>query len=116
VRCNASDSCAGQASCSGGALLVGAECFTGSIVASQEAALVADSKGAVGELMDGYRAAYEMDPLAGGGQLENEVLNVTVLSLHTIRSCLLDNTSSNSIPASLTKALSGWDGLTVKLD
>ena len=73
VRCNAPDSCAGQALRSGGALVIGVEWFAGSMVASQEVALVADSQGAVGELMDGYRAAHEMDPLAGGGQLENEV-------------------------------------------
>src|ERR1700757_860045 len=72
VRCNAPDSCAGQALRSGGAVVIGVEWFAGSMVASQEVALVADSQGAVGELMDGYLAAHEMDPLAGGGQLENE--------------------------------------------
>ena len=36
---------------------------------------------------------------------------MTVLSLRTIRTCLLDSTSSSSTPASLTNALSGWAGL-----
>ena len=37
-----------------------------------------------------------------------------MLSLRTTRSCLLDSTSASSIPPSLTKALLGAAGFTVK--
>src|SRR2546429_5757988 len=75
VRCNAPASFAGQGLRSGGALLIGAgmERSAGGIIASEQPALVADAQSAVGKLMNRYRAAHEMDPLAGCGQLENQV-------------------------------------------
>jgi hypothetical protein len=42
------------------------------IVAGQQTALVAEAQSSIGELVDRYRAADEMDPLAGGGQLQNQ--------------------------------------------
>src|SRR6266436_1837339 len=67
VRCNAPDSFAGQALRTGGALLIGAglERSARGIVASEQTALIADAKSSVRELMDGHRAAHEMDALAG---------------------------------------------------
>jgi hypothetical protein len=75
VRCNAPDSFAGQALRTGSALLIeaGVQQSAGGIVASEQVALIADTQSSVGELMDRHWAAYEMDPLAGRGQLENEV-------------------------------------------
>ena len=68
MRCNAPASLAGQALRTGGALLIGAvEWSAGGIVARAQTALIADAERAVGELMDGNRAAHEMDPLAGCG-------------------------------------------------
>jgi len=67
VPCKAPDSFAGQALLTGGALLieVGVEWSAGGIVASEQTALVADAQSAIGELMDRYRAADEMDPVGG---------------------------------------------------
>src|SRR5579875_1569193 len=44
------------------------------IVTSQQAALIADPQGAIGELVDDDGAAHEMGSLAGGGQLQDEVV------------------------------------------
>jgi hypothetical protein len=67
VRCNALDSFAGQALRTGGALLIGAglEWSAPGIVASEQAALIADAQSSIRELMDRHRAAHEMDALAG---------------------------------------------------
>jgi len=75
MRCNAPGSFAGQVLRIGGALLIGAglEWSAGGIVASEQTALIADAQSSVGELMNRHRAAHEMDPVAGGGQLENQV-------------------------------------------
>ena len=75
VGCNVPDSCAGQALRTGGALLIGAglEWSACGIVASEQAALIADAQSAIGELMDRHRAAYEMYSLAGRGQLQHQV-------------------------------------------
>ena len=75
MRCDALASFAGQALRLGGALLIwaGVEWSAGGIVAREQTALIADAERAVGELMGGYRAAHEMDALAGCGQLENQV-------------------------------------------
>ena len=74
VRCNAPDSCAGPALRSGGALLIGVgERLARGVVTSEQATLVADSQRPVGELMNGYWTADEMDALAGRGQLQNQV-------------------------------------------
>ena len=75
VPCNAPDSCAGRALRTGGAFLVGAglEWSAGGVVAGEQAALITDAQSPVGELMDSYRAAHEMDALSGGGQLQNQV-------------------------------------------
>jgi hypothetical protein len=111
VRCNAPDSFAGQALRTGSALLIeaGVQQSAGGIVASEQVALIADTQSSVGELMDRHRAAYEMDPLAGRGQLENEVFERDGVVV-TDDLLMLDSTSSSSMPASLTKALSGWAG------
>src|ERR1700730_2439165 len=96
VRCNAPDSHAGQALRTGGALFIGAgrgERSACGIVAGQQTALVADAQSSIGELVDRYRAAHEMDTVAGSCRIR--FLKVTVLSLRTIRSCLLDSTSSS---------------------
>jgi len=62
----------------GGAHLVrgggGGEQAIAGVIAGEQAALIADAQGAIGELMDGHRAAYEMRALAGGGQLRDEVI------------------------------------------
>jgi hypothetical protein len=115
-HCKASASCAGQALRTGGALLIGAglERSAQGIVASKQVTLIADAQGAVGELMDDYGTAYEVNAVASRRQLENQVFERNVLSLRTIRSCWLDSTSSNSMLVNLTKALSGWVGLMVK--
>ena len=75
VRCNAPDSFAGQALRIGGALLIGAgvEGTARGVVASEQTALIADAQSSVGELMDRHWATHEMDPLAGCGQLEDQV-------------------------------------------
>ena len=67
VRCNAPDSCAGQALRTGGARLIGAgvEWSADGIVAREQAVLIADAQGSIGEMMDRYGAADEMDPVAG---------------------------------------------------
>ena len=74
-RCKAPDSFAGQALRTGGALLIGAgvEWCAGGIIAGEQTALIADAQSAVGELVDGYWAAYEMDAVAGGGQLQDQI-------------------------------------------
>src|SRR5262252_1873882 len=73
MRCNAPDSCAGQALRTGGALLIGVGgegCACG-VIAGKQAGLIADAQSAVGELVDRYWAADEVNPLAGRRQLEN---------------------------------------------
>jgi hypothetical protein len=86
VRCNAPDSSAGQALRTGGALLIGVWAEGGAqvIVTSKQAALITHGQRAVGELMDDYRAAYEMQALAGRRQLQDEVFegNGVVVAHH----------------------------------
>src|SRR5690349_18373490 len=69
VPCKAPDSCAGRALRTDGALVVGVglEWSARGVVAGEQAALITDAQSSVGELMDNYRAAHEMDALSGGG-------------------------------------------------
>src|ERR1700731_612926 len=110
VRCKAPDSFAGRALRTGGALLTGAgvEWSAGGIVASEQTALIADAQSSIGELMNRYWAADEMDPVAGCGQLENQVFEGDgVVIAHHPHAC-----STTPAPARprlvLTKALSSW--------
>jgi hypothetical protein len=55
--------------------------------------------------MDGYQAANEIGPLAGGRQLENEGFESdSVIALRTTRSCLLDSTGSKSYTCRLHRS------------
>jgi hypothetical protein len=98
MRCNAPDSCAGQALRAGGALLIGVRLKGGVqvIVTSKPAALITDGQRAIGELwtITGQRTKCRRWRVEGS--CRRRFLKVTVLSLRTTRSCLLDNTSSNS--------------------
>jgi hypothetical protein len=87
VRCNAPDSCAGQALRTGGALLIGAgvEWSAGSIVAREQAALIAHARVPLENwwTVTGQRTKWMRWRVEGSCRIR--FLNVTVLSLRTIR-------------------------------
>ena len=63
----------------------------------EQAALVADADGVIGEFVDHDGAAYKVQSVACRRQLEHEAVEVQVLSLPTTRSCWLERSSRRSI-------------------